>query len=385
VGSTKVISAAGGRPLAEDLSPDEAVGVLRSLMSNVPGAVYRVTLEDGLSLRLIGDEIERITGYPPEDFIDAATRTLFSIVHPDDRQWFEVELRAARARADAELHAAVEARRSLTIEYRIVRADGAVRWVLERATTVLDQEGRLCLDGVIFDVTERREAEERLRRQEAEAAQARELRASRTRIVEAADAARRRLERDLHDGAQQRLVSAALMLQLARRKLADAPDGVLELVDRVMGDLDAGLADLRELAHGIHPAVLTDRGLPAALESLATRSPVPVALEGSLASRPDPAVETALYFTALEALTNVAKYAEATEVTVRLHEDGGHVEVAIRDDGRGGASLDAGSGLRGLVDRLGAVGGRLEVESAPGAGTTVRAVAPRDAAAAGGC
>jgi PAS domain S-box-containing protein len=381
VGSSKVISAAGGPSLAEDLSPDEAVGVLRSLMSNVPGAVYRVTLEDGLSLRLIGDEIERITGYPPEDFIDAATRTLFSIVHPDDRQWVEVELRAARARAHAELRAAVEARRSLTIEYRIVRADGVVRWVLERATTVLDQQGRVCLDGVIFDVTERREAEERLRRQEAEAAQARKLRASRTRIVEAADAARRRLERDLHDGAQQRFVSAALMLQLARRKAAGMPDEVVDLLDRAVSDLGAGLADLRELAHGIHPAVLTDRGLPAALESLALRSPVPVTLEGSLETRPDPAVETALYFTALEALTNVAKYAEATEVTVRIGEDDGDVEVAIRDDGRGGASLDTGSGLRGLVDRLGAVGGRLEVESPPGAGTTVRAVVPRDAGA----
>jgi signal transduction histidine kinase len=127
--------------------------------------------------------------------------------------------------------------------------------------------------------------------------------------------------------------------------------------------------------------VLTDRGLPAALESIALRSPVPVTLEGALAARLDPAVETALYFTALEALTNVAKYAAATEVTVRLGEDDGQVEVAVRDDGRGGATLDAGSGLRGLVDRLGAVGGRLEVESAPGAGTTVRAVVPRDAGA----
>jgi PAS domain S-box-containing protein len=384
VGSSKVISAAGGRPLAEDLSPDEAVGVLRSLMGNVPGAIYRVELEDGLSLRLIGDEIERITGYPPDDFIDGATRTLFSLVHPDDRQWVEVELRAVRQRAYEALRSAVESRRSLTIEYRIVRADGVVRWVLERGSTVLDQEGRVCLDGVIFDVTERREAEERLRRQEAEAAQARELRASRARIVEAADAARRRLERDLHDGAQQRFVAAALMLQLARRRMAAAPDDVVELVDRVVSDLDAGLADLRELAHGIHPAVLTDRGLPAALESLAARSHVPVTLEGSLATRPEPAVETALYFTALEALTNVAKYAGASEVTVRVAEDEDNVAVAIRDDGRGGASLDAGSGLRGLVDRLGAVGGRLEVDSPPGGGTTVRAVVPRDPGVASG-
>ena len=366
--STKVISAAGGRPLATDLSPDEAVGVLRSLIANVPGAIYRVALEDGLSMRLIGDEIARITGYPAEDFVDGATRTLFSIVHPDDRQWVEVELRAA-----------VAARRALTMEYRIVRADGAVRWVLERGTTVLDDRGRACLDGVIFDVTERREAEERLRRQEAEAAQAREVTASRARIVEAADAARRRLERDLHDGAQQRFVSAALMAQLARRRAAGAgADEVVDLLDKLAGELQTGLADLRELAHGIHPAVLTDRGLGKALESLAARAPLPVTIEGALTARPEAAVETGLYFTAAEALTNVAKYADASEVVLRLSEEGNEVAVAIRDDGRGGASLAAGSGLRGLVDRLGALGGRLELDSAPGRGTTVRAVVPRE-------
>ena len=366
--STKVISVAGGRPLATDLSPDEAVGVLRSLIANVPGAIYRVALEDGLSMRLIGDEIARITGYPAEDFVDGATRTLFSIVHPDDRQWVEVELRAA-----------VAARRALTMEYRIVRADGAVRWVLERGTTVLDDRGRACLDGVIFDVTERREAEERLRRQEAEAAQAREVTASRARIVEAADAARRRLERDLHDGAQQRFVSAALMAQLARRRAAGAgADAVVDLLDKLAGELQTGLADLRELAHGIHPAVLTDRGLGKALESLAARAPLPVTIEGALTGRPEAAVETGLYFTAAEALTNVAKYADASEVVLRLSEEGNEVAVAIRDDGRGGASLAAGSGLRGLVDRLGALGGRLELDSAPGRGTTVRAVVPRE-------
>ena len=366
--STKVISVAGGRPLATDLSPDEAVGVLRSLIANVPGAIYRVALEDGLSMRLIGDEIARITGYPAEDFVDGATRTLFSIVHPDDRQWVVVELRAA-----------VAARRALTMEYRIVRADGAVRWVLERGTTVLDDRGRSCLDGVIFDVTERREAEERLRRQEAEAAQAREVTASRARIVEAADAARRRLERDLHDGAQQRFVSAALMAQLARRRAAGAgADEVVDLLDKLAGELQTGLADLRELAHGIHPAVLTDRGLGKALESLAARAPLPVTIEGALTARPEAAVETGLYFTAAEALTNVAKYADASEVVLRLSEEGDEVAVAIRDDGRGGASLAAGSGLRGLVDRLGALGGRLELDSPPGRGTTVRAVVPRE-------
>jgi len=377
VGSSKVISAAGGPSSAAGLSADEAVGVLRSLMSNVPGAIYRVTFEDGLSLRLIGDEIERITGYPPEDFVDAATRTLFSIVHPDDRAWVERELRAVREHAQDDLAAGATARRSLTIEYRIVRADAEVRWVLERGTTVRDQDGRICLDGVIFDVTERHEAEERLRRREAEAAQARELRASRSRIVAAADDARRRLERDLHDGAQQRFVSAALMVQLARRRAADAPE-VAALLQEVAREIESGLSDLRELAHGIHPAVLSDRGLPAALESLAARSPLPVTLEGGLAERPVAAVETALYFAAAEALQNVTKYAGASEVTIALGETRGEITIAVRDDGRGGASLERGSGLRGLVDRLGAVGGRLELESPPSGGTTVRAVVPRD-------
>jgi PAS domain S-box-containing protein len=373
VASSKVISAAGERALATDLSPDEAFGILRSLLANVPGAIYRVELDEGMSLRLIGDEIERITGYPPEDFVDAAERTLFSLVHREDRQWVEVELRAVRE---------LEVGRTITVEYRLVRADGEIRWVLERGVTVRDQHGRLCLDGMIFDVTERRRAEERLRRQEAEAAQARELRASRARIVAAADEARRRLERDLHDGAQQRFVSAALMLQLALRRTGD-PE-VVELLGRVAGDLEAGLADLRELAHGIHPAVLTDRGLPAALDSLAARSAVPVIVDTALDGRIDPAVETALYFTAAEALTNVAKYANATEATVHLTADGEQVAIAIRDDGRGGASLEAGSGLRGLVDRLGALGGRLNVESPAGRGTTVRAVVPLAADAQAG-
>ena len=375
--SSKVISAAGGPSSAAGLSADEAVGVLRSLMANVPGAIYRVTFEDGLSLRLIGDEIERITGYPPEDFVDAATRTLFWIVHPDDRGWVERDLRAVREHATDDLAAGATARRSLTIEYRIVRADGEVRWVLERGTTVRDQDGRVCLDGVIFDVTERREAEERLRRREAEAAQARELRASRSRIVAAADDARRRLERDLHDGAQQRFVSAALMVQLARRRAAEAPEIAAVLQD-VAREIKSGLSDLRELAHGIHPAVLSDRGLPAALESLAARSPLPVTLEGGLAERPAAAVETALYFAAAEALQNVTKYAEADSVTIALGEARGEITIAVSDDGRGGASLERGSGLRGLVDRLGAVGGRLELESPPSGGTTLRAVVPRD-------
>jgi signal transduction histidine kinase len=138
------------------------------------------------------------------------------------------------------------------------------------------------------------------------------------------------------------------------------------------------LADLRELAHGIHPTVLTDRGLRAAVDALAARSSVPVSVYGDLETRPVPAVESALYFTVAEALTNVAKYARASGAIVRIFDGGSQAEVEVIDDGRGGADPAAGSGLRGLVDRLGALGGHLHVESPAGEGTIMRAIVPVD-------
>jgi len=205
-----------------------------------------------------------------------------------------------------------------------------------------------------------------------------ELQASRVRIVEAADQARRRLERDLHDGAQQRFVSASMLLGLIRRR-ADGYDAQLaDLLDRLADELDAGLMELRELAHGIHPAVLTDRGLRAAVDALAARTPVPVWVEGELAERPAPTVESALYFAVAEGLTNVAKYSSAGEASDVISGTHDQAEVEVRDDGVGGASPASGSGLRGLVDRLGALGGHLHVESPLGVGTTLRAIVPLD-------
>ncbi|MBE2320706.1 hypothetical protein DVA67_032400 [Solirubrobacter sp. CPCC 204708] len=209
------------------------------------------------------------------------------------------------------------------------------------------------------------------------AALAEELQASRTRIVEAADEARRRIERDLHDGAQQRLVTASMLLKVAMRGAAD-DSRLREDLERVAAELDAGLGELRELARGIHPAVLTAKGLSAAIDALAARSSVPVRVVGSLPARPAAAVELALYFTVAEALTNVAKYAAATEVVVTIEGDDQQAQVEVRDDGRGGADPTAGSGLRGLVDRLGALRGHLHVESPEGGGTVLRAVVPRD-------
>jgi len=202
------------------------------------------------------------------------------------------------------------------------------------------------------------------------------LRASRARLVEAGDAERRRLGRNLHDGAQQRLVSLMLELQIARETWERDPSMARGLVDQAFDNARAAVDELRDLAAGIHPAVLTQRGLDAGIESLATRSTVPVELGDPLDERLPLPVETAAYYVVAEALTNVAKYAEATHARVEVRRDNGELVVEVRDDGAGGADPTGGSGLRGLADRVGALDGWLEVESAAGEGTLVRAVIP---------
>ena len=203
-----------------------------------------------------------------------------------------------------------------------------------------------------------------------------ELRDQRRRGVDAALGERRRLERNLHDGAQQRLVAMALKLRMARARLAENDPQTEQLLASAATELDSALEELRELARGIHPAVLSDRGLDAALEALAHRSPIPVELEATPGGRLPEAVEAAAYFVVAEALTNVAKYASATRATVRAVRDNGHVVVEVSDDGVGGADPSKGSGLEGLADRLCSVDGRLEVMDARGGGTIVRADIP---------
>jgi PAS domain S-box-containing protein len=207
-------------------------------------------------------------------------------------------------------------------------------------------------------------------------AQEAELRASRSRIVEAADDARQRLERNLHDGAQQRLVSLSLALRLAQAKLESDPASADQILTAAGEELTQAIAELRELARGIHPAVLTDRGLPAALEALAARTPLPVELSTNLEDRLPGPVEAAAYYVVAEALTNVAKYAAASAVRVTAQRSDGRVVVEVSDDGVGGADPGRGSGLRGLADRVEALEGRLVVDSAEGGGTRVRAVIP---------
>jgi signal transduction histidine kinase len=203
-----------------------------------------------------------------------------------------------------------------------------------------------------------------------------ELTASRARIVQAGDAARRRLERNLHDGAQQRLVTLSLTLRLAQARLDEDAAAARELLDAASGELASALEELRELARGLHPAILSDRGLGAALEALATRAPVPVELGGVPPERLPPPVEAAAYYVVAESLTNVAKYAEASSAHVSVVQDNGFAIVEVVDDGVGGVDLSRGSGLRGLADRVEALDGRLTVSSEAGRGTRIRAEIP---------
>jgi signal transduction histidine kinase len=211
-------------------------------------------------------------------------------------------------------------------------------------------------------------------------AEAREqLAASRARIVQAGDQARRRIERNLHDGAQQRLVSLALSVRLAERRLGE-DSAARPVLGQLAEELAATLDELRELAHGIHPAVLTSHGLGAALETLAGRAPLPVELVAVPDGRLPEAIEATAYYVVAEALTNVAKYARAGGATVSAVCAGERLEVRVSDDGIGGAAIDRGSGLRGLADRVEAVCGNLQVDSPPGRGTVVLASIPIDRA-----
>jgi PAS domain S-box-containing protein len=263
----------------------------------------------------------------------------------------------ARFRAAAPEHGPAEYENTFT------NARGETRSIIWRGAPIHDETG--AVESIVaagLDVTEHRRQEE-------------EIRASRGRIVAAGDQERRRLERNLHDGAQQRLVSLSLALRLAQVKLDTDPAAVPEILAGASDELALALEELRELARGIHPAVLTDRGLDAALEGLAARTPIAVEVEPVGRRLPEP-IEAAAYYVVSEAVTNVVKHASATSVKVAVEAVNGHVAIEVADDGIGGADAASGSGLRGLADRLDALEGRLTVESEPGSGTRVLAEIP---------
>jgi PAS domain S-box-containing protein len=248
-------------------------------------------------------------------------------------------------------------------EHRWITTAGERRLVSWSVTPIVDENGqeRRLLHGV--DVTDEKRQQEELRR-------------SRSRIVEAEAAERRRLERNLHDGAQQRLVTLSLALRMVQSRVETDPRGAAEMLAGAAAELALALEELRELARGIHPAILSDRGLPVALEALAARAPLPVELDAVPAERLPQQVEAAAFYVVSEALTNVAKYAQASFARVRVTCEDEQAVIEVVDDGVGGADVSLGTGLRGLVDRVEALDGTLVVESPPGEGTTVRAAIP---------
>ena len=227
------------------------------------------------------------------------------------------------------------------------------------------------------DIEEQRRAERAERERDIAQARESEARAAQRRIVEAGYAARRQVTRDLHDGAQQKLVGLVLNVQLAREMIATEPERARELLETATQQVRGAIRDLRELAGGIHPALLSTRGLRAAVEALAEESPLPVEPLDVPDTRFAPVVESTVYFLISEALTNVVKHAEATSAAIRIGVARGSLTVEVHDDGVGGAAVrGGGSGLSGLSDRVGAVGGVLIVDSPHGAGTTLRAEIP---------
>jgi signal transduction histidine kinase len=328
-------------------------GLLRSRLSRAgavsdlvarlgEGAGRRRSLRDALA-DAFGDPTLELAYWLPdrERYVDAEGRAVELPAADGARAWTPV-------RRDGEPLAAIVHDASLAEERELLDAAGAA------AALTLENE--------------RLDAELRAR--------VAELSRSRERLIEVGLAERRALERNLHDGAQQRLVALALSLRLARGKVEDDPRSASDLLDEAMGELSEATSELRELARGIHPAVLSDRGLPAALAALAGRAPVPVeVMETPPGPLPAP-VEAVAYYVVAEALTNVAKYADAGRAEVRVTRDNGRVLVQVTDDGVGGADPAGGSGLRGLADRLAAFDGRLEVESPRGVGTTIRAQIP---------
>ena len=373
-GLVGVIELLGQRPLEPDaglLSAFEVLGVqLGQLVErrraeaarHVVAQRHEATLEAALDCVVTMDHRGRVLEFNP-----AAQRTFgYSAEQAVGREMAELIVpsglrkahREGLARYLAGGGAQVLDRR---IEIEAMRADGS-EFPVELTITRIEVPGPPTFTGHLRDITARRQQEL-------------ELRASRARIVEAGYEARRRLERDLHDGAQQQLVTAAMSLRAARQCLESDAAQAAELLDEAADDLATAIDELRELARGIHPAVLTEGGLEPALRGLIRRSTIPATLVGAPAERLAAPIEAAAYFFVAEGLTNAARYSNAGLVEIDVTVDGGRLIVEVRDNGAGGADL-SGSGLRGLSDRVAALDGWFWVRSPVGAGTTLHAELP---------
>jgi len=332
-----------------------AADVLAAFVESIADAVYAVDAEG--RVQYVNPAGVALLGYDDEaDLLGRPSHATIHHHHVDGTPFPEAECPLLAPRVTGEV-VRVE-------EDWFLRRDGSFVPVAYSSAPVETPGGRGAV--VVFqDITERR----------ARAAAA-EIHASRARILEATLAERRRLGRDLHDGAQQRLVNVALGLRLAARALPAGAEA-RELLDAAVAETQGAIEELRELAAGLHPSVLTHRGLRGALESLTARAPLPVALD-VVDARFGPTVEATAYFVVAEALTNVAKHAGASEARVRVAVDGDRVVVEVADDGRGGAEAggSGGSGLAGLADRVAALDGTLAVVSPPGGGTRLRVSLP---------
>jgi PAS domain S-box-containing protein len=336
-----------GRRQAEDaVRAGEALN--RAILAAALDAV--VAVDDAGRVLEFNPAAERIFGYRREEAIG---RDMAELIVPP-------ALREQHRRGFARYLATEE---SVVLDHRIeitgMRSDGT-EFPVELTITRISLAGRPTFTGFLRDITERKRIEA-------------ELRASRSRLVETADAERRRIERNIHDGAQQRLVAATLQLRLARPGLTPEAREQIAEVER---ELVLALEELRELARGIHPAVLAERGLGPAVVALCDRLPIPVDVVELPTTRLPDSVELAAYYVVAEALTNATKHAGGARVEVALRQAGGALEIVVADDGVGGASLALGTGLRGLGDRVEAADGRLELHSPAGGGTRLRAEIP---------
>jgi PAS domain S-box-containing protein len=346
---------------------NEASPFLRSILDGVAQPVWVVD-PDGLirfanpaAVAALGyDDLSELEGRPSHETIHYA--------HPDGSPFPVEECPMLLPRQTGEtIH---------RDEDWFFRRDGSMFPVSYWSAPIETPDGRGAV--VAFtDIEEQRNAERALRERDIAEARASEARAAQRRTIEAADAARRQVTRDLHDGAQQQFVNVLVNLKLVQQKWGSEPDRARELLDEAVDQAKAGIEELRELAAGIHPARLTSAGLPDAIRSLTDRLPIPVTPLEVTPERFAPAIEASVYFVISEALTNVVKHARAGTAGVRVAAADGRLTVEVTDDGVGGADLDApGHGLAGLVDRVAALDGTLTVRSAPSAGTTVRAEIP---------
>ena len=355
------------RDMSEQRAAERGLHEREAMLARLAQPVY-VTDADG-TFYYANPATAAVLGYDtPEELIGRNAHDTVHYKRPDGSPFPADECPLTHARVNGEV--------LQEFEDWLVRKDGSFIPVAYSSAPFQLPSGLGCV--IAFsDVEQRRRAEQAARERDVAQARAVELRAARRRVIEAADAARAQLERDLHDGAQQQFVSAILNLQLAERLLQSDPDRARELRALAIDLASTGIAELRRLASGIHPAILTDRGLGPAVQALAARLPLPVDVLDTPDGRLPMPVEASVYFFVSEALTNAVKHANAGQATVRIAAENGGLVVEVGDDGVGGAgATNGGSGLRGLGDRVGALDGALELHSPPGEGTLLRARIP---------